>query len=141
MKWIADSLNDLPQIARELINELKKSNKKSVLLRAEMGAGKTTLTNVILKEMGVEEDGSSPTFSIINQYFSVNYGKIYHFDFYRLNDELEAFDIGVEEIFEEDAYLFIEWPSKIENLLPENSVVVKITLEGQKRIIQLSDYD
>lgn len=141
MRWIAESPDDLVKIAREILAELKRIGKKSVLLDAPMGAGKTTLVTVCMKEMGIEGQASSPTFSIINEYFSVNYGKIYHFDFYRLDDESEAFDLGIEEIFEEDAYLFIEWPEKIENLYPENSVLIKITLEGQNRIIQLSDYD
>jgi len=141
MKWIAKSLDDLAVVAKELIAELKSRKRKSVLLDAPMGAGKTTLVTHLMKEMGIDDHATSPTFSIINEYFSVNYGKIYHFDFYRLEDESEAFDIGIEEIFEEDAYLFIEWPEKIENLLPENSVVITITLDGQNRIIQLSDYD
>jgi len=141
MKWIAKNLDDLTVVAKEILAELKSRDKKSVLLNAPMGAGKTTLVTHLMLEMGIDGHATSPTFSIVNEYFSVNYGKIYHFDFYRLEDESEAFDIGVEEIFEEDAYLFIEWPEKIENLLPENSVVITITLDGQNRILQLSDYD
>jgi tRNA threonylcarbamoyladenosine biosynthesis protein TsaE len=89
--------------------------------------------------MGVEEEGSSPTFSIVNEYFSLNYGKIYHFDFYRIENESEAFDIGVEEIFEEDAFCFVEWPSRIENLLPLDSVIISITLDGPNRTIELQN--
>ncbi|MEO9530960.1 MAG: tRNA (adenosine(37)-N6)-threonylcarbamoyltransferase complex ATPase subunit type 1 TsaE [Crocinitomicaceae bacterium] len=133
------TLDQLPSIAEQIKTALLASKKKFIQLKGEMGAGKTTLTNELMKNMGIDEEGSSPTFSIVNEYFSVNYGKIYHFDFYRIEDESEAYDIGVEEIFEEDAFCFVEWPSRIENLLPEDSVVISITLDGLNRTIELQN--
>lgn len=137
MKLIANSLNDLEQVAASVIDFLKTKEIKFVCLFAEMGSGKTTLVNEIIRQMGVSESGSSPTFSIVNEYFSVNYGTIYHFDFYRLKDEMEAFDIGIEEIFEEDAYIFIEWPEKIENLIPPGFVRIDIKLDQERRTFEL----
>ena len=99
--------------------------------------GKTTFINGLLKLMSIEDHVSSPTFSIVNEYFSRDFGKVYHFDFYRIENEMEALDIGVEEIFEENAYCFIEWPEKIDNLIPENCVSVHIELDNAVRIIHL----
>lgn len=137
MVYTAKSLVDLPDIARDLLSLMVDAQKKIILFHGEMGAGKTTLINAILDEMGIEDHGSSPTFSIVNEYFSVNYGTIYHFDFYRIQDEMEAYDIGVEEIFEEDAFIFIEWPERIENLLPLDAVSLTITLNDQVRTITI----
>lgn len=139
MQFKSVSLSELPEVAGRILTALVQSNKKFVQLQGEMGAGKTTLTNQLLKLMAVDEEGSSPTFSIVNEYFSVNYGKIYHFDFYRIEDESEAFDIGVEEIFEEDAFCLVEWPSRIQNLLPPDSVIISITLDGSNRTIELQN--
>ena len=91
-----------------------------------MGAGKTTFITGLMEYMGVVDHVSSPTFSIVNEYHSDDYGNIYHFDFYRLEDEDEALNIGIEEIFDENAWCFMEWPEKIDNLLPENTVSVYI---------------
>ena len=94
-----------------------------------MGAGKTTLISAMLGYMGVESNSASPTFSIVNENYSKDYGKIYHFDFYRLNTPNEALDFGIEEIFSEQVWCFMEWPEKIGNLLPEKHVVVKIVVD------------
>ncbi len=93
----------------------------------EMGAGKTTFINALLRLMDVEDHTTSPTFSIVNEYFSPTYGSIFHFDFYRLKNEQEAIDIGVEDILYGDDYYFMEWPERVEKLLPED--VVKVTIE------------
>jgi tRNA threonylcarbamoyladenosine biosynthesis protein TsaE len=81
---------------------------------------------------------SSPTFSIVNEYFSPSHGKIFHFDFYRLKSEQEAYDLGYEEYFYNDHYCFIEWPENIPNLLPENSVHIKMSLKNNNREITIS---
>ncbi|MFT4600402.1 MAG: tRNA threonylcarbamoyladenosine biosynthesis protein TsaE [Arenicella sp.] len=139
LKFEEVGLADLKDVAQKILDHLVHSKDKFILLNGEMGAGKTTFTSVLMDLMGVEDHGSSPTFSIINEYFSVNYGKIYHFDFYRIENEIEAYDIGIEEIFEEDAYCFLEWPQRIQNLLPQNTVSINITIEGQKRTIELTE--
>jgi tRNA threonylcarbamoyladenosine biosynthesis protein TsaE len=139
LKFEEVGLADLKDVAQKILDHLVHSKDKFILLNGEMGTGKTTFTSVLMDLMGVEDHGSSPTFSIINEYFSVNYGKIYHFDFYRIENEIEAYDIGIEEIFEEDAYCFLEWPQRIQNLLPQNTVSINITIEGQKRTIELTE--
>ncbi len=131
---IIKSLDELNKKAKAFIEIC--GQQKQFAFYGEMGAGKTTFISQVLKELGVEDHLSSPTFSIVNEYFSVNYGKIYHFDFYRIEDEMEAFDIGIEEIFEEDAYCFVEWPEKIENLIPDNFVSINIKEENSCRIIE-----
>lgn len=98
----------------------------------EMGAGKTTFINALCKVLGVEEDvTNSPSFSIINEYRSDTTAElIYHFDCYRLEDEREAEDIGVEDYFDSGAVCLIEWPERIENLLPDDTVIVRITVDA-----------
>ena len=135
MKLEVKSLQDIPEAAKNFLAGIGDS--KKFALYGEMGVGKTTFVNELMQQMGVEDHTSSPTFSIINEYFSVNYGTIFHFDFYRIKDELEALDIGVEEIFEGNDFCFIEWPEKIENLLPDNCVNVVITRQGNCRIIEI----
>jgi tRNA threonylcarbamoyladenosine biosynthesis protein TsaE len=129
------TLDDIPAAARELLAALKASGRKKVAFRGEMGVGKTTFIKEILQQLGVADHTSSPTFSIINEYDSAG-GKIYHFDFYRLKAPAEALDIGVEDIFNEDAWCFMEWPEKIGNFLPVNTVMVNITEENGHRLIE-----
>ena len=93
----------------------------------EMGAGKTTFINAICAELGVDDVTNSPSFSIVNEYRSETTAElIYHFDFYRLEDEREAEDIGVDDYFESGAICLIEWPERIDNLLPDHTVRVDI---------------
>ena len=92
-----------------------------------MGAGKTTFIKAVCEELGVEDVINSPTFSIINEYRSATTGElIYHFDFYRINKINEAYDMGTEDYFYSGALCFIEWPEKIQELLPENTILVNI---------------
>lgn len=95
-----------------------------------MGSGKTTFIKAVGHVLGVQEGMSSPTFSIVNEYETASGEKLYHFDFYRLKNELEAYDIGTEEYFDSGNYCFVEWPDKITGLLPEKYVEVSITKPG-----------
>ena len=125
---------DIRLVAKQIIET---ANSKIILFYGDMGIGKTTLINAIVKELGCDQDATSPTFSIVNEY-EIKDGLVYHFDFYRLNDESEAFDIGFEDYLYSGNWCFIEWPNKVENLLPEN--VNEICLEKEdesKRIIKL----
>jgi tRNA threonylcarbamoyladenosine biosynthesis protein TsaE len=115
---------DIISVAQEFLQFI--DTYKLVCFYGEMGAGKTTFIKALLKAMDARDDGSSPTFSIINEYESYMYGLIYHFDLYRLESAEEALDIGIEEIIYQDFMCFIEWPDKIINLLPENHVKVKL---------------
>lgn len=135
MKLEMNELADIPNTAVQFLKQV--GEHKMFAFHGSMGAGKTTFITGLLSEMGINDHASSPTFSIVNEYFSPQYGKVYHFDFYRIEDEMEALDIGVEEIFEEDAYCFIEWPEKIDNLLPENCVSVYIESEINARTIHI----
>lgn len=96
----------------------------------EMGAGKTTFINALCRTLGVEEDiANSPSFSIINEYRSDTTAElIYHFDLYRLENIDEAFDIGVEDYFDSGALCLLEWPERIENLLPDDTVRIDIKI-------------
>lgn len=94
----------------------------------EMGAGKTTLIKAICQELGVEDAMSSPSFSIINEYLLADGGPVYHFDFYRIKDELEALHIGVEEYFYSGRTCLIEWPEKLPSLIPEDLLKININL-------------
>lgn len=89
---------------------------------AEMGTGKTTFINALLKSMGIENPDGSPTYSLVNVYESPMYGRICHFDLYRIEDESEALDIGIEEMLYGDAICLIEWPEKIKDLLPDETI-------------------
>lgn len=101
------------------------AGEKIFLFYGDMGVGKTTFIKAICKELDVKEMTSSPTFSIVNEYKGTNV-IIYHFDFYRIKNETEAFDIGFEDYIYSGNYCFIEWPEKIPGLLPHNAVEVFI---------------
>lgn len=118
-------LADLSQIANWII---KNASSRTVLFYGAMGSGKTTLIKEISKQLGVQDVTSSPTFSLVNEYQSENDELVYHFDFYRINDEEEAYDIGIEEYFDNDAWCFVEWPEKVQNLLPLEASVIKLTI-------------
>lgn len=126
---IAQSENDLPFIAKLLLDQL--GNRKVVAFYGEMGAGKTTFISALLRAMGVPEVDGSPTYGFVQTYQSPMYGTVHHFDMYRINHMEEAFDIGFEEYIYSDAYAFIEWPSNVEELLPEDLVEVHISLNDQ----------
>ncbi|GHA32435.1 tRNA (adenosine(37)-N6)-threonylcarbamoyltransferase complex ATPase subunit type 1 TsaE [Salinimicrobium marinum] len=127
-------LSEIDSVAREI---LKKSKSKTLLFYGEMGAGKTTLIKSLVKELGAEDIASSPTFSLVNEYASEN-GPIYHFDFYRIKDETEALDMGIEDYLSTPAWKFIEWPQKIEKFIEEEVQKVEIsTLEEGVRKLKL----
>ena len=132
MKLESGNLKDLVIVAQSIIKH--SYNKKIVLFNGEMGVGKTTLVKEIAKLLGVEENVSSPTFSIVNEYHGNEV--IFHFDFYRLEDEEEAYDFGIEEYFDSGNLCLLEWPEKISNLLPSSDLCldVQITLKNNIRI-------
>lgn len=129
-------LHDISSIAKEIIS---KAQHKTLLFYGKMGVGKTTLIKEICKQLGIKDVTSSPTFSLVNEYHANTGEIVYHFDFYRLNSESEAYDIGIEEYFNSGNWCLIEWPENIENLVPLESSIVKITeLSDGKRSIQLN---
>lgn len=130
---ISYELSELDDIAKAL---LEKVNSKVLVFNGEMGSGKTTLIKSLVKILGSEDEVSSPTFSIVNEYESNN-DIIYHFDLYRIKDIEEAYNFGIEDYLNSDHWIFIEWPEKIESILTEGFNTVDIKLIS-KRIRKLS---
>ena len=131
------TLKELPEIAKEVIEF---SKHKILLFYGEMGVGKTTLIKEIVKQLGVKDTVSSPTFSLVNEYLTSKNDKVYHFDFYRIEKEEEAMDMGIEEYFYSLNWCLVEWPNKVENLLPLNSVIINITAsDNQLRTIEVKN--
>lgn len=129
MKTISiHSEEELPEVADALLDAL--NGRMVVALRGEMGAGKTTLIRAVADALGVEDQVTSPTFALVNQYEGANGERLFHFDFYRIDDEREAFDLGYEEYFYSGDLCFVEWPEKIESLLPEEVVEVRIRVDS-----------
>jgi tRNA threonylcarbamoyladenosine biosynthesis protein TsaE len=129
------SLENLSEVATELISSAKN---KTLLFYGQMGVGKTTLIKEICKQLGVLDTISSPTFSLVNEYETSKIEKVYHFDFYRIEQEEEALDIGIEEYFDNNDWCLIEWPENIENLLPLDAVEIHLSiLKDQNRNIQI----
>jgi tRNA threonylcarbamoyladenosine biosynthesis protein TsaE len=112
------------------------------LFEGELGAGKTTLIKAVCRNFDVEDIVNSPSFSLVNEYIGKNGAKYYHLDFYRIKDEEEAMDIGAEEYIFSGDYCFIEWPSKISSLLPQQYVSVSIQVEPNgSRSLNLVKHD
>ena len=122
------SLSELPVIAKKIIEA---ATTKIILFNGEMGAGKTTLIKEVVKQLGVNDVANSPTFSLVNEYLTDDNITIYHFDFYRIKDEDEAYDIGVEEYFDSNTWCFIEWGNKVENLLPLDFTSINIDVVNE----------
>ncbi len=122
------SQRELP-LAAELIIE-RSRRRRVVAFYGEMGAGKTTLIREICLLLGVGDSVTSPTFAIVNQYVSADSETVYHFDFYRIDKIEEAFDMGYEEYFYSGRLCLVEWPEKIEPLLPEDTMRIKIEITG-----------
>jgi len=130
------ALNELSQVAKEV---LEKSKYKIVLFYGEMGSGKTTLIKEIVKQLNVLDNVSSPTFSLVNEYQTKDNEAVFHFDFYRIEDETEALDMGIEEYFYSNSWCLVEWPNKVENLLPLKSTIVTISIESNElRTLEIS---
>ena len=119
-----ESLNELDKVAEAVVESL--NGRSVVALDAPMGAGKTTLVSRIAAYLGAEDDVTSPTFAIVNQYEGKR--TIYHFDMYRIERIEEALDFGSEEYLSSGELCLVEWPEKIEAILPEDTMVVKIEI-------------
>ncbi|MDP5106002.1 MAG: tRNA (adenosine(37)-N6)-threonylcarbamoyltransferase complex ATPase subunit type 1 TsaE [Polaribacter sp.] len=129
------SLENLSEVASEVIASVEN---KILLFYGQMGVGKTTLIKEICKQLGVLDTISSPTFSLVNEYQTSKKDKVFHFDFYRITDEEEALDMGIEDYLYNNDWCLIEWPENIENLLPLDAVEIYLSiLDKDKRNIQL----
>ena len=128
MKITIENTESIAQAARQFVEAM--GERRVFAFYGKMGAGKTTFIKAICEAMGVEDTVTSPTFAIVNEY-GVNEGfrSVYHFDFYRIKNLREAYDIGYEDYFYSGSPCFIEWPELVEELLPENTVRVSIEVE------------
>ena len=121
---IVFTIEQLESVANKIIAQ---QPPKVVIFHGEMGVGKTTLIKQLCKTLGVSSATSSPTFSLVNEYETIDNQVVYHFDFYRINDVNEAYDIGAEEYFYSGNSCLIEWSDKVEEILP--SKVLKVNIE------------
>lgn len=119
------SLEEYPAAAKEFIHRMEE--RRIFAFYGSMGAGKTTFIKSLCEAMGVEDAINSPTFAIVNEYADACGDTIYHFDFYRIKNIAEVYNMGYEEYFYNNAYCFIEWPELIEELLPKETVKVQVT--------------
>ncbi len=132
---ITFSLEEINEVAQQILNQ---NPNKVILFHGEMGVGKTTLIKALTKKLGVTDTTSSPTFSLVNEYQAANNQLVYHFDFYRINTETEAMDMGVDDYLYSNNWCFIEWADKIPNLIPDSHSVITISLQADgKRILTL----
>jgi len=131
MRTIAiDSLGSIDAAAKEFVAALGEN--RIVAFYGSMGAGKTTFISALCRHFGVEDDVCSPTFTIVNEYRAADGDSIFHFDFYRIDSLKEAVDIGFEEYLYSGCLCLIEWPEKVEQLLPEETLKVTITATGDE---------
>ena len=142
MQITYQKLNKIGEVAKKILKFANESaiQPKVWLFEGPMGAGKTTLIKALGNELGIRDTIQSPTFALVNEYLSEQAGIIYHFDFYRLKDETEALDMGYEEYFYSGNYCWVEWPTKIPNLLPEKYLLIKIKPIEEGRLIELKIY-
>ncbi|MEA1785288.1 tRNA (adenosine(37)-N6)-threonylcarbamoyltransferase complex ATPase subunit type 1 TsaE [Arenibacter sp. GZD96] len=121
---------DLPKVVTELIARVPS---KVLAFHGAMGAGKTTLIKALVKELGGAGNANSPTFGLVNEYHCTDGTLLgYHFDFYRLKNEMEALDMGLEEYLDQKAWVFMEWPEKIASLLPVETTSIYIEIIDPK---------
>jgi tRNA threonylcarbamoyladenosine biosynthesis protein TsaE len=121
------TLKSLDKAAKKLIEQFP--GQRVFAFYGKMGAGKTTFIQAVCRELGTSDNVTSPTFALINEYKTEAGNSIFHFDFYRIKDLEEAYDLGYEDYFYSGNYCLIEWPEKIESLLPQNYVEVKIEVQ------------
>ena len=132
-----ENIEDIASVARKFIDEMGENC--VFAFYGKMGAGKTTFIKAICEALGVKDVVTSPTFALVNEYADAEGQPVYHFDFYRIKNLREAYDMGCEEYFYSGYPCFIEWPELVEELLPDDTVKVNIeVLEDESRIVTLS---
>lgn len=136
MEITIQDINDLSRAAAQIIEAI--GDRRIVALRGNMGAGKTTLVAEMMRQLGMDDEASSPTFAIVNEYHSSNTGQtVYHFDFYRLESSAEAYDIGIEDYWDSGNLCLMEWTENIEDILPDDTLFIEIVEQpdGSRNVI------
>lgn len=134
MEYSASSLDELKPIAQELATVL---TGKVWLVEGEMGAGKTTFIKALCQALGITDNVSSPTFSLVNEYRMPGGSPVFHFDFYRIQEATEALDMGVEEYFDSGNLCLVEWADRVQDYLPDNPGKISIVNTGERRLISV----
>ncbi len=137
LKIEINSIEELPEVARKLLETFPEE--RFYAFFGSMGVGKTTLIKEICRQIGVMQIVCSPTFAIVNEYCDGEGEPVYHFDFYRLKNLAEAYDIGYEEYFYSGNWCFTEWTEKIESLLPDHYLRIDISEHDGKRSFEASE--
>lgn len=128
------TLKDITRTAKQFLKITK--DYRHIAFYGDMGVGKTTFITAICKILGTEDLVSSPTFAIVNEYDTSTGLPVYHFDFYRIKSATELMDIGFEEYCDSEAFCFIEWPDKADEIIPDDFIKVKMKeMDDQKRIL------
>jgi tRNA threonylcarbamoyladenosine biosynthesis protein TsaE len=132
------NLNDIKHVAKAFLQQF--GEYKIMAFRGEMGVGKTTFVKALCEQLGAEDVVNSPSFAIVNEYTTRTNDTIYHFDFYRIKNASEVFDMGYEDYLYSGAYCLMEWPEKIEDLLPQNRLDLNFTLnnDGSRTLLVTS---
>ena len=134
MELIEDnySIDTIDSVASSILKEV---TSKTLLFYGDMGVGKTTLIKALVKQLGSLENVNSPTFSIVNEY-ELKDGLIYHFDLFRISNEEEALNFGIEDYLYSNHWIFMEWPEKLGDLIPENfnKIEIKVNLDGSRTL-------
>jgi tRNA threonylcarbamoyladenosine biosynthesis protein TsaE len=133
MEILIKDKRHLPVAAKQLIREY--GDRKIFAFYGSMGAGKTTIIKAVCKTLGAVDIVSSPTFTLVNEYKTISGESLFHIDFYRIKKQEEVFDFGIEEYLTGDSYCFMEWPELIEDLLPSETVKVKISIDNNEQRI------
>lgn len=131
-------IGELPRAAREFISGMQPG--RVYAFYGPMGAGKTTFISEVVRQLGGGEEANSPTFSIVNVYDTDTWGRIYHLDCYRIEENEEALDMGIEDYFYSGATSFVEWPERVEAFLPDDVVTVNIEVtDSDGRVLRIED--
>lgn len=137
MKFVVNCVSELKDVSMSILDMI--GNRNIICFYGDLGAGKTTLIKDICKHLGVLDVVSSPTFSIVNEYIWTSDKMIYHFDFFRIETIDEVFDLGYEEYFYMDSLCLIEWPDRIQSLIPSEALRINISKINETREIEILD--